>query len=149
MFGPGANPFDPKLYAEMFKSMDMTKIFDPAAMKGFDQSALYDAQRKNMDALVAAQKAAAAGYQDLFEKQVKIFQETMQAAQAQIADMARSDPGAETATKQAEFTSKAFESAVANARDLAESAKRANEETYEIVRARIEANMNDIAASMR
>ncbi|WP_340107682.1 TIGR01841 family phasin [Pikeienuella sp. HZG-20] len=149
MFGSGANPFDLKMYADMFKSMDMTKIFDPSAMKGFDQSALYEAQRKNMDALVAAQKAAASGYQDLFEKQVKIFQETMQAAQAQLAEMTRSDPGPETAAKQTEFTSKAFESAVANARDLAEAAKRTNVETYEIVRARIEENMKDLAASMR
>lgn len=148
MFGSGSNPFDPAKLSEMFGAMDPSKLFDMPAMKGFDQGALFDAQKKNMDALVAAQKAAAAGYQDLFEKQVAIFQETMKAAQAQIADLAKADPGAGAAQKQAELTTKAFERAVANARELAEAAHRANTEAYEIVRARVEASVDELKKSM-
>lgn len=148
MFKPGANPFDPSKITEMFGSVDMKKFFDPSAMGGFDQSALFAAQKKNMEALVSAQKAAAAGYQDLFEKQVSVFQETMKAAQAQIADMTRAEPGAESAAKQAELTSKAFEKAVANAQELAESAHRANTEAYEIVRARIESSVKELTANI-
>ncbi|MEX2519878.1 MAG: TIGR01841 family phasin [Paracoccaceae bacterium] len=149
MFKSGANPFDPSKFAEMFGSVDMKKFFDPSAMGGFDQSALFAAQKKNMDALVSAQKAAAAGYQDLFEKQVSIFQETMKTAQAQIADLTKSEPGAESASKQAELTSKAFEKAVANAQELAEAAHRANSEAYDIVRARIESSVKEITANLR
>ncbi|QIE55438.1 phasin family protein [Pikeienuella piscinae] len=149
MFSAGANPFDPTKFTEMFTSMDPTKFFDFSSMKGFDKSALLAAQQKNMEALVTAQKAAAAGYQDLFEKQVAIFQETMKAAQAQIAELAKAEPGADAASKQAELTSKAFERAVANAQELADAAGRANAEAYEIVRARIDASVEELKGSTR
>ena len=90
MFSNANNPFDPAKMAEMMKSADFTKMFDFSQFKGLDQSALFDAQKKNMDALVAAQQAAASGYQDLFEKQVAIFQETIAAAQEQIGELSKS-----------------------------------------------------------
>jgi phasin family protein len=148
MFGSGNNPFDPSKFADMFKSMDMSKMFDVSSFKGFDQSALFSAQQKNMDALVAAQQSAAAGYQDLFEKQVSIFQETMKAAQSQMSQMSKTDMGGDAAAKQAELTSKAFETAVANARDLAEAARKANEDAFKIVQARVEASIEELKASM-
>ena len=67
MFSNAKNPFDPARFAEMFTGGDFAKYFDASALKGVDPSALMDAQRKNMDALLAAQHAAAAGYQDLFD----------------------------------------------------------------------------------
>ena len=149
MFGTGANPFDPAKFADMFKTMDVTKMFDPSAFKGFDQSALFAAQQKNMDAMITAQKTAAAGYQDLFEKQVEIFQETMKAAQAQISELSKSEPGAAAASRQAELTSKAFETAVANAKDLAEAAQKANADAYEIVKARIDASVKELKSGLK
>lgn len=149
MFSAGANPFDPAKFTEMFTSMDPAKFFDVPSMKGFDQNALLAAQQRNMEALTKAQKAAAAGYQDLFEKQVAIFQETMTTAQKQISDLSKAEPGADAASKQAELTSKAFERAVANAQELAEAAQRANTEAYEIVRARIEASVDELKKSTR
>lgn len=148
MFSANSNPFDPAKLKDMFGSMDFSKMFDGSAMKGFDQGALFTAQKKNMDALVSAQKAAAAGYQDLFEKQVSIFQETMKAAQAQISEISKADPGVDATSKQAELTTKAFERAVANAQELAEAAHRANSEAYEIVRARVEASVEELKSSM-
>lgn len=148
MFGSAANPFDPSRFAEMFKSMDMSKMLDASAFKGFDQSALMAAQQKNMDALIAAQKTAAAGYQDLFEKQVAVFQQTMRAAQERIATLSKTDPGADAVGLQAEMTAKAFETAVANAKELAEAAQKANAEAYEIVRARIEASVEEMKSSL-
>lgn len=149
MFGKGSSPFDPSRFAEMFASADVTKLFDLTGLKGLDSSALFEAQRKNMDALVSAQKAAASGYQDLYEKQVAIFQDTMKAAQSQIAAASRAEPGPDAAKRQAELTAKAFETAVANAQSLAEAAHRANAEAYEIVSARIETSLAELTASLR
>ncbi|MEM7547022.1 MAG: TIGR01841 family phasin [Pseudomonadota bacterium] len=148
MFGSGNNPFDPAKFSELFTSMDMSKFFDVSAYKGFDQSALFDAQQKNMDALVAAQQSAAAGYQDLFQKQVAIFQDTMKAAQSQLSELSKTDMGADSAAKHAELTTKAFETAVANARDLAEAAQKANEEAFNIVRSRVEASIEELKGAV-
>lgn len=154
MFGDNAYAFDASKIADMFKPMDMTKMFDgatfdPTSFKGFDQAGLMAAQQKNMSALVAAQQAAAAGYQDLFEKQVAIFQETMTAAQEQISELTKAEPNADSAAKQTALTTKAFESAVANAQALADAAHKANADAYEIVRARVETSIEELKASMK
>ena len=79
MFDKGFYAFDPEKFAELFKTADFTKFFEQTKLPGFDMEAMMAAQKKNMDALVEANKAAAAGYQDLFKKQVSIYEETMSA----------------------------------------------------------------------
>ena len=144
MFSSDNNPFDPSKFAEMFKTADMTKMFDVSAFKGMDAGALMDAQKKNMDAMMGAQQAAAAGYQDLFEKQIAIFQETMAAAQAQVAEMSKASNPADAAEKQAEMTRKAYETALANVTELAELAQKANTEAFTIMQDRIQATIDDM-----
>lgn len=144
MFNSDNNPFDPAKMVEMMKSADFTKMFDFSQFKGLDQSAMFDAQKKNMDALVAAQQAAAAGYQDLFQKQVTIFQATIAAAQEQIAELGNAGSPTDAAAKQAELTKKAYETALANVNELTEAAQKANAEAFEIVKARVEASVKEL-----
>ena len=144
MFNADNNPFDPAKMTEMMKSADFTKMFDLSQFKGRDQSALFDAQKKNMDALVAAQQAAAAGYQDLFQKQVTIFQDTISAAQAQVAELSASGSPTDAAAKQADLSKKAYETALANVNELTEAAQKANAEAFEIVKARVEASVKEL-----
>jgi phasin family protein len=144
MFSSDSNPFDPAKMAEMMKSADFTKMFDFSQFKGLDQSALFDAQNKNMDAMVAAQQAAATGYQDLFQKQVTIFQATIAAAQAQITEMSASGSPTDAAAKQADLAKKAYETALANVNELTEAAQKANADAFEIVKARVEASVKEL-----
>ena len=121
-------------------------------MPGVDAEALVAAQQKNMDALVEANKAAAAGYQDLFKKQMSIFEETMAEAQKHMKSFDATKLDAETAKAQAELAKAAFEKALANMQALAESAQKANAEAYEIVSARIKeslAELRDMAGKAR
>jgi phasin family protein len=121
-------------------------------LPGVDPEALMSAQAKNMDALVEANKAAAAGYQDLFKKQMQIFEETMAEAKRQVAAFDATKIDADKAKVQAELFKVAFEKALANMKELAESAQRANAEAYEIVAARIRdsmAELRDLASKAR
>ncbi|TYO88826.1 phasin family protein [Oceanicella actignis] len=136
--------FEPEKFAELFKTADMTKFFEQAKMPMFDMTAVMDAQKKNMDALIAANKAVAAGYQDLFKKQVAIFEETMAAAQAQLSELKMDQLTPEASAKQAELVKTAFEKAVANMTELAEAAKKANMEAFEIVQARVKESIEEI-----
>ena len=147
MFTSDNNPFDPANLTKMFGNFDPTKMFDASQFTGFDSGALMAAQQKNVDALVQAQQAAAAGYQDLFDKQTAIFQETLKAAQAQIAELSKSDGATDIAQKQAELTQKAYETAVANVTELSEMANKANSDAFEIVKARIEASVKEMMKS--
>lgn len=149
MFDPKTLSFDVEKFTDFFKQNDFTKQFANLKTPGFDPEALMAAQSKNMDALIEANKAAAAGYQDLFKKQMAIFEETMSEAAAHLKsfDATKLDP--ETAKAQGELAKAAFEKALANMQALAEGAQKANADAYEIVSARIKeslAELRDLAA---
>ena len=150
MFDPKTFAFDPEKLSEFFKQNEFTKQFANFKVPGFDAEALMGAQKKNMDALVEANKAAAAGYQDLFKKQVAVFEETMAEAQKHLKSFDATKLDADSAKAQADLAKAAFEKALANMQALAESAQKANASAYEIVSARIQeslAELRDLAAN--
>ncbi len=144
MFDPKTFSFDVEKMTEFFKQNDFTKQLAQLRMPGVDPEALMTAQKKNMDALVEANKAAAAGYQDLFKKQMQIFEETMAEAQEQLKTFDATSLDAEKAKARAELARAAFEKALANMQALAEAAQKANAEAYEIVAARIKESLGEL-----
>lgn len=144
MFDPKTFSFDVEKMTEFFKQNDFTKQLAGLKVPGFDAEALVAAQQKNMDALVEANKAAAAGYQDLFKKQISIFEETMSEAQKQLKGFDATKLDAESAKAQGELAKAAFEKALANMKALAEQAQKANTDAYEIVSARIQESISEL-----
>ncbi|MBA3323888.1 MAG: TIGR01841 family phasin [Rhodobacteraceae bacterium] len=144
MFDPKTFSFDVEKMSEFFKQNDFTKQLAGMKMPGFDADAIVAAQHKNMDALVEANKAAAAGYQDLFKKQLSIFEETMAEAQKHLKGFDGTRLDADSAKAQGEIAKAAFEKALANMQALAESAQKANSDAYEIVTARIQESMTEL-----
>jgi phasin family protein len=152
MFDPKTYSFDVEKMTEFFKQNDFTRYLANMKMPGVDPEALMAAQQKNMDALVEANKAAAAGYQDLFKKQIAVFEETMAEAQAHLKAFDATKVDADKAKAQAELAKAAFEKALANMQALAESAQKANADAYEIVSSRIKeslAELRDMATKAR
>lgn len=141
MFDPKSFPFDVEQMTAFFKANDMTKAFAVPKMPAFDTDALLAAQKKNMDALVAANKSAAAGYQDLFAKQIEVFEATLAEAQKQMSNF---DPAKVDADAQGEAAKVAFEKALANMTALAEGAQKANTEAYEVVAARVQESVSEL-----
>ena len=150
MADKGMFAFDPEKFADMFKMPDFSKMFDQKMFEGFklpnfDPSMFMDSQKKNMEALIAANQAAMAGYQDFMKKQMAIFEETMAAAQNAVTNIGDS-MGPDAASKQAELYKVAFEKALANMTELAEAAKKANEEAFAIVSARVQESIAELQA---
>jgi phasin family protein len=144
MFDPKTFQFDAEKMTEFFRTNEFTKQFQNLKMPGLDPEAIMDAQKKNMDALVRANQAAAAGYQDLFKKQVAIFEETMAEAQKHMKGFDTTRLDADSAKAQGELARTAFERALSNMQMLAETAQKANTEAYEIVSARIQESMAEL-----
>lgn len=144
MFDPKTYAFDVEKMTEFFKQNDFTKQFSSMKLPNVDAESIMAAQQKNMDALIEANKAAAAGYQDLFKKQMAVFEETMAEAQKYMGSMDTTKLDPEAAKAQAELAKAAFEKALANMQALAESAQKANSEAYEIVSARVQESLNEL-----
>jgi len=138
------NFFDPAQFSELFKSYDMSKFFPSAATPQVDATALMEAQKKNMDALMAANQKAADGYKALFEKQVKVFETTMAEARKHAEGFDATKMSPDAAQKQAEYAKVAFEKAVKNMTVLAEEAQKANSNAYTVVSKRVEASVKEL-----
>ena len=129
-------PFDPAAMTEFFKAADPSKFMSMPKVPGIDPSEFMDTQKKNMDAFVSANKAAADAYQDLFRKQVEIFQSTLEEAQKHVSDVPPSDVSAEAAQKHMSYAQEAVNTAMAHMNDFAEEARKANSEAFETVQKR-------------
>ena len=138
--------FDAEKMAEMFKTPDMTKFFEQTGMPVFDMTAIAAVQHKNMEALIEANKAAAAGYQDIFKAQVALFEETMTGLQKQLSEMKMDQLSPEGASRQAELLKEGFDKALASLASLTETAQKANTEAFEIVAARVQASIEEMKA---
>jgi phasin family protein len=138
--------FDADKMTEMFKAADMTKFFENARMPAFDMEALTAAQQKNMEALIEANKAAAAGYQEVFKRQVSLFEETMADLQKQMSEMKMDQLTSEGGQRQMELMKESFDKALANLTELGETAQKANSEAFEIVRGRMQDSVEELKA---
>lgn len=132
-----ANPFvfDADKMAEMFKVPGMDQWLQQA---NAPLELIMDVQRKNFEALVEANKVAASGYQDLYERMVGIFEESLGRAKEQVDRVQGQEVSAEAAAKNAETMKEAFDKALTDVRELSEMAQKANAGAFDVIRARTE-----------
>jgi phasin family protein len=116
---------------------DFTKLMRQFRLPGVDFAALVDRERKNIEALAEANRIAFEGWQRLVRRQAEILQETMKKV---VADAGQED----AMKKRADLAKEGFEKALANMRELAEMATKSQKEAFEVVRKRIEENVEGI-----
>ncbi len=143
------NPFNPFAAVDFTKfdmsKLDMSKMLGDLKIPGFDMEAAVAAQRKNIEALTAANQAAVQGMQAVAQRQAEILSQAMSevSAVAQQLSSAGSNPQELTA-KQAELARKAFEQALANARELAEMVSKSNTEAFAIINKRVTESLQEL-----
>ena len=138
------NPFNPFANVD-FSKFDFSKMMGDFKIPGFDMQAAMDAQRKNIEALTAANQAAVQGMQAVAQRQAEILSQAMNevSAVAQQLASASSNPQEMTA-KQAELARKAFEQALANMRELAEMVSKSNTEAFAIINKRVTESLQEL-----
>ena len=114
---------------------DFTKLLQPFKIPGVDFSSMVERERKNIEALAQANRIAFEGWQNLVRRQSEILQDSMKRAV--------DDAKGQTVLKNgAELARSAFETALANMRELAEMATKSQKDAFEVIRKRVEENMN-------
>ena len=117
--------------------LDFTKLMSQFRLPGVDFATLVDRERKNIEAVAKANRIAFEGWQRLVRRQAEMLQETMKKVIA--------DAGHEGAKKKrADLAKEGFEKALANMRELAEITTQSQKEAFEVVRKRIEENVEGI-----
>ncbi len=130
--------FDPTKFANQFASM-----LKDYKLPGVDMDAIVASQRKNVEAVAAANRVAFEGMQAVARRQAEILQETMNEATKAIDAVAKAGSPADAAAKQAELAKDAFERALGNMRELAEMVAKSNQEATNAVNKRITESLDE------
>jgi phasin family protein len=118
-------------------ALDFTKLMSQFQLPGVDFAALVDRERKNIEAVAKANRIAFEGWQRLVRRQAEMLQETMKKV---VADAGQED----AIKKRAGLAKEGFEKALANMRELAEITTQSQKEAFDVVRKRIEENVEGI-----
>ncbi|MCL5778436.1 TIGR01841 family phasin [Limibaculum sp. FT325] len=143
--------FDAEKMGELFKLPEFDKMFDASKLPAVDVEAVVAAQQKNIAALVEANKVAIAGYQEIFKRQVALVEEGVAVLKDQMAEFQGQPVTADQTARNIETAKAAIEKAMADVKELADLAQKANTEAFEIVKARFEeavAEFKDAASKL-
>lgn len=146
-----------------FLNFDMAKVmaeFGPAKMAdefakaagkfkmpAMDIDALLDCQRKNVEAITFANKAAAEGVQKVAKRQAEMVTEAFEEITGAMTALGKAGSPQDVAAKQVEIAKAAYESTVANMRELAELVSESNEEAAEAISARVVEALDEIKSA--
>jgi phasin family protein len=104
---------------------DLTKMFEQFKVPGVDMSAIVESRRKDIEALIATNKATFESMQQLAAKQAEIFSQAMQSVQDGVQTLVKGGAGTPDPSKHAELARKAYEKAVGDMGALADMARKA------------------------
>jgi len=125
---------------------DLTKMLEQFKVPGVDMSSLVDARRKDIEALVEANKAVYEGMQALALRQADMLKQAVQGIQdaARSATTAVADP-----VKQAELARNAMLKVLSDTKDLAEIVRSSQADAMARITERSTQNMQDMKKMMQ
>jgi len=140
-----ANPFG----ANPFGDLDITKIMGEFKMPGMNMDVLVKAQRKNFEALSAANQLAIEGFQAVAKRQADILREGLEELTALSRELVTADqtPDARVA-KQVELAKSSFEKSLANVRELGEMLMKSNTEACDVINKRISEALDEVKTTV-
>jgi phasin family protein len=123
---------------------ELSKALKQYSMAGVDMDALVDSQKKNLEALTAANRIAFEGLQAIAKRQAEILQETMNETSKAVDSLAKAGSPPDIAAKQADIAKEAFERALANMRELAEMVAKSNDQAVNTINSRISSSLDEL-----
>jgi phasin family protein len=123
---------------------DVSKAFGDFRLPGFDVEAIVTAQRKNLEALTQANQLAAEGVRALAQRQAEIVQQAIEEASGLIRDWTHPGAPEDRLAKNVEVAKLAFEKGIANARELAELAAKANADAFNVISKRFAESLDEV-----
>ena len=128
--------------------MDVNQLLEQFKVPGVDVSAIMEARRKDIEAVVAANRQAYEGMQLLGQRQTEMLNEAMAEWQAATKDMMSVQSPEAGAAKQAELGKQTFEKALSNMRELADMATKSQTQAWEVVNRRFHENLEELKKLM-
>lgn len=123
--------------------MDFTKLMADFKVPGVDLDAFAVAQRKNLEALTAANQCALEGFGALVRRQSEIARQSVEAASKVFGEVLAEGTPEEKVARQAEYFKSCYEQGLANAKELGDLAVKTQEEAAGLINARVVASFDE------
>lgn len=138
--------FDPSKFDPSKMIGEFSKAFADMKMPGVDLTPVIESQRRNMEALGAANKLALEGLQAVFKRQAEILRQSVEETLATVQGLSTAKPGSvpESMAKQVDVLKTAVEKALENMRELAEMVSKSNTEAFHTINKRFNENLDEI-----
>ena len=147
-FDPKNNPFmDPA--KNPFLNKDLAEVFGNLKAP-LDFQDVVASQRKNMEAIAAANKTAVEGMQAVIKRQSEILKEIVDETNAlaqEAKDTVTAAPD-EQAAKSLETVKGAIEDAVSNMKELSEMLAKSQSEAFDILNSRLTESLDEVKATI-
>jgi len=125
---------------------DIVKLLEQYKLPGIDIAAIIEMRRKDIEALMTANRVALEGAQSVGQKQVEILRSSLDQLSSLIQQATASGSMTEKTTKTGELVQQVLQRALENMRELAETAYKSQSDTYAVLTKRIQENLDEARA---
>jgi len=132
-----------------FLETDLTKIFSEFRIPGLDIESLVATQRRNIEAVTAANQLAVEGMQAVIRRQGEIIRQMVEESGSAMRDLMSAGAPEQKIAQQADLVKSAFEKALANLRELTEMVAKSNTEAADVLTKRIGDSLTELKSSLQ
>jgi phasin family protein len=140
------NPFVDGDFGNM---MDFSKVAAQFKMPGVDSSALMESQRRNFEAFAEINRIAFEGTRAIMQRQAEILRQATEEATKLVRDLSKPGKPEDALAKQAELAKQAYESCLANMRELAEMSTKSNTQAAELFNHRVTDGLEELKGAFK
>ncbi len=124
--------------------LDMTKLMADFKIPGVDLEVVMATQRRNIEALTRANQLAVEGFQAVARRQAEIIRHGFEQATSVVQDMMQVTSPEDRVSKHTDVAKKSIETAITNARELAEIFSKAQTEAFEVLNKRMTEGLDEV-----
>src|SRR3954447_14496430 len=140
------SPTDATTAAPVPSFNSFAKLFH---VPGFDVNTIVDIQRRNVEALTAANQTVVQGLQTVMQRQGEIARQSVKQFQDLVSFKPSSASVTETLVKRIDLTKTSYEKTVADARELGDIVIKVGSEAGDILSRRVVASLEEVKAAAR
>lgn len=128
---------------------DISRILGELKSPVADIEQIVSIQRRNFEAITAANQMTVEGIQSVVRRQAEIVRETLEDASSMLSDLTAAGTPEDKIIRQLERVKRAYDNAMSNVRELAELAAKSNGEAVDVVTNRISDSIDEIKSATR
>ncbi|MFV3128766.1 phasin family protein [Niveispirillum sp. KHB5.9] len=136
--------FDPSKFFDLNRLTDFQKAFGEFKLPSADFEGVVTAQRRNVEAIVAANQLAVEGYQAVARRQAEIIRQSLEETSSIVTELLTPGTPEDKVAKQAALVKNSFEKASANLKELSELVAKSNTEAAEVLSKRVKESIEEL-----